>query len=527
MISLCFPRFTTNLNDEEIKKKLEKLHLYCSTPMLDSQLSEPKKDKELKLFSEIIHKASCSQLLSQDFNVLVNCAIKILSKYSRYHIPDIEVSGKKQNSIYQVAKDNFVKLLSIYPKEKLDDVAKIVLTIIDNQNFWPTRKLCAEIIICLIDLGISGSLVYHELCDKIEFPNVSTDVDIKLVVKVLYESLENYKWPEDEETVIFLKRLLNMFNKSLKSASKKTKDMAYTNLRACLELSVRYLIRNIANNHRMVAIEYMSSWAIKKDMYDDFILNYGSTLEYAAYMHQGTSLTDTLNADILSMLMLMIGSNIRFVSLLGNRIFQYLIDSNKNQMLFNNPKIFFQGMHLSMKPCKYNREDKQLLKKHREIIHESLIRSFVNHKSTRLNVETTYCTVCLLIVAIPCGFTAAAICCLMMNLQDIVLNKLEKTERKELYHLHAIIISVITFICWIEEAEHFHEYMNKIVMERAQWAPHLNPPLQSYYNFASHHLLWDKPELFPIDWEVRYGLWKRFRLNISTKTKKVLYVVDK
>ena len=76
-------------------------------------------------------------------------------------------------------------------------------------------------------------------------------------------------------------------------------------------------------------------------------------------------------------------------------------------------------------------------------------------------------------------------------------------------------------MCWIHEAQDFHDYVNKIVMERAQWAPHLNPPLQSHYNFAVHHVLWDKPELFFVDWEVRYGLWKRFRLHESSTEKTI------
>jgi hypothetical protein len=62
-------------------------------------------------------------------------------------------------------------------------------------------------------------------------------------------------------------------------------------------------------------------------------------------------------------------------------------------------------------------------------------------------------------------------------------------------------------------------------MERAQWAPHLNPPLQSHYKFAEHHILWNKSELFLVDWEVRYGLWRKFRLNeiVRCRTTSIFY----
>lgn len=48
---------------------------------------------------------------------------------------------------------------------------------------------------------------------------------------------------------------------------------------------------------------------------------------------------------------------------------------------------------------------------------------------------------------------------------------------------------------------------------RAEWAPHLNPPLKPSYEYAQHHILWNKPELFFEDWEARYGLWKCFRVK--------------
>lgn len=96
--------------------------------------------------------------------------------------------------------------------------------------------------------------------------------------------------------------------------------------------------------------------------------------------------------------------------------------------------------------------------------------------------------------------------------------------RTESYHIHAVIISVLSFICWINRAKDFHDYINRIVMERAQWAPHLNPPIQTSYRFAVHHVLWYKPELFLIDWEVRYGLWKRFRLDKKHEVRKTITI---
>lgn len=61
---------------------------------------------------------------------------------------------------------------------------------------------------------------------------------------------------------------------------------------------------------------------------------------------------------------------------------------------------------------------------------------------------------------------------------------------------------------------------------RAEFAPHLNPPLKSSYEYAQHHVLWNKPELFFEDWEVRYGLWKCFR-GKGVKHKKKMPKISK
>lgn len=57
----------------------------------------------------------------------------------------------------------------------------------------------------------------------------------------------------------------------------------------------------------------------------------------------------------------------------------------------------------------------------------------------------------------------------------------------------------------------FYEYINTIIDRRAEFAPHLNPPLKRIYEYNQHHVHWDKPELFFEDWEARYGLWKCFK----------------
>lgn len=417
MISICFPHYLTQLDNNELADRIQKLNNCCLNQSPENHCTKSKKDKELQLMTEIINKSSISQLHAQDPRNLISCAIEILLKYS-----NAQTSPRKSKSRYQTAKDNYKKLLKIFAAQG-EEIAKIVIDVIHNKDLWPRRRVCVDVVASLLESDSTGVLVHHEICNKIE----SKDAGVKPILKVLYELLDTYAWPETEETVGFLERLLGLYYKSLHDASTDPSENAlFAGLRGSLELCLRHAIQNTSNSQLLVIIQRMAHWSIQEAIDDDAVLNYGSTLEYAAYMHRGDSLANTLTSEILRLLMQMIGSPVRFVSLLGNRVLQHLVDRGDNKALFSMPKIFFEDMQLNLKISEHHREDKMFLRQHREIIHCSLTKSVINHRSSRLNLETTYCTICLLAIEIPCGFTAAALCCLMMNLQDVIMKQPER-----------------------------------------------------------------------------------------------------
>jgi hypothetical protein len=288
-------------------------------------------------------------------------------------------------------------------------------------------------------------------------------------------------------------------------------------LKKSLEVCLRNILKHLSNEQVLVIVQHMCSWTIAVGATDEIILEFGSTLEYAAYIHQAGFYEQTLTPIIFPLLMQMVGSSNRLTSLLGNRVLQYLLDRKDNRAIFDMPRIFFEHTRLNLHIVSCHKEDMLFFKLHRELLHDSLLKSLVNHSDSRMNLEMTYCTICLIAVEVPCGFTAAALVCLAMNLQEIILQQYD-SHLEVACHVHATIISIMSLLCWIHKAKVFYSYVNRIMMERAQWAPHLNPPIQSQYNFAVHHILWNKPELFFVDWEARYGLWKCFRLSDRQNT---------
>lgn len=126
-------------------------------------------------------------------------------------------------------------------------------------------------------------------------------------------------------------------------------------------------------------------------------------------------------------------------------------------------------------------------------------------------LEILHGILALIIIEVKSGFTASMVVCLAMNIQEYVLSKKFTGSLQSRFRLHAIVISLITLVCWIHQAKELYTYVFKIMSIRAVEAPFLNPPLTFTYNLADHHVLWNKKQLFFNDWELRFGLWKCFR----------------
>lgn len=150
------------------------------------------------------------------------------------------------------------------------------------------------------------------------------------------------------------------------------------------------------------------------------------------------------------------------------------------------------------------------------------------HSMNIVNLKVIYTILCSIILEVPCGLTAAAAACMLMSIQDMALNA-EKISTSSRYWMHAIVVSVMSLICWVHKAPVLYSYVNKIMYRRATEAPQLNPPIMHYYKIGRHNITWNKPTLFFEDWELRYALWKHFQqapVCILPTTRLVIIVCD-
>lgn len=165
---------------------------------------------------------------------------------------------------------------------------------------------------------------------------------------------------------------------------------------------------------------------------------------------------------------------------------------------------------MRLKVGKYDIKDKLFIRYHREKLNNNLLKAIKRHGTNIVNLKTIYTIVCCMVLEVPCGLTAAAAACIVMAIQDQALNG-ENIPAPCRYWLHAVVVSIMSLICWVHKGPVLYTYVNHIVARRAKEAPQLNPPLMYFYKIGRHHVTWNKPTLFFEDWELRYALWKHFQ----------------
>ncbi|CAH0552929.1 unnamed protein product [Brassicogethes aeneus] len=128
-------------------------------------------------------------------------------------------------------------------------------------------------------------------------------------------------------------------------------------------------------------------------------------------------------------------------------------------------------------------------------------------------LERVYCIICIYCCQLPSGSTAASVCCLAMGIQNHALADKDKMSFEHQSYLHAMAISLLSLVCHIHKADHFYNYVNKVIYNRAKMANHMLPPLKVACEYPRHLVLSNSSEFLLDKWEIRYGLWKSFRIK--------------
>jgi hypothetical protein len=100
---------------------------------------------------------------------------------------------------------------------------------------------------------------------------------------------------------------------------------------------------------------------------------------------------------------------------------------------------------------------------------------------------------------------------ILLKLQNFAIDKIEIFGPDQMNNIHALIISIMTLICYVTRAKTLSTYIHDIVAFRYDIMPELNPPLMK--RKGSKNEMNIKPELLLDKWELRYCLLKFYKLG--------------
>lgn len=414
---------------------------------------------------------------------------------------------------FSSAEKCFNGLISKLIPECLDVVIETVMNFFKIERLWKVEFICCEILVSLLSCKASPDYLMSKILDYLEETLNKNDAkEARHVMSVLYNILYEDFWKK--HGLNDLLRLMKLYHTSVHETL--TDDNQYYQLRRGFEMCLRRLFEIIENSELSNVITVMMNLCFDSELTKEAMFDFGSTVEYAACCYKTDFITVTIEPKNFEFLLNGIGSENSNRSILSCRILSRLLDRHNNYSEFNTPIIFFNDTTYNIQVGimdNVNASEKNFIKNFRELIQEKLHTAIIHHSHIRVNLESIYTVICLIAAEVPCGYTSALLVTVSLQIQQYVINNFNRITMTHSNQLHAMVLSIMTLLCWITRSKSFSDYIDIIVKRRCDEAPHLNPPLKVSYQYAQHHVRWNKDTLLFDPWELRYGLWKRFRCN--------------
>ncbi|XP_053686878.1 uncharacterized protein LOC128736420 [Sabethes cyaneus] len=467
--------------------------------------------KSLKILEHIVTHTDREVLQCiPEKQVVLECSLVLVQTYVAHLRLRHRFCDRFHRQPFANAKKCFQALIKLMIPEMQHLVIETILSFLQRENLWKVEFICVEILIMVLECQSPASLLLCKLVNYIENLLLKNDVtQTRHVVIVLQNIINKEHWSSVPHWSIA--KLLQIYHSSAIMGD--SKNQIYE-LRLGFEKCLRNLIKVLSNVELTKLIITMLPLTFDTALTNETMLEFGTTVEFAAatLVLSGSPLTEEVY--IVEYLVYYIRSELPTKSVLASRIFTKLLDRGNNFLQFSTPRIFHENTYYDIDINVYNPARKHIYEARRVLLERAFETAFELHSNRRMNLEVFYNVLCMLLVEIPCGFTACTIVCLLLKIQRSMLEPDDNKDNKQhTNYIHATIISIMTLINWIHRGPSLTAYVNGILNHRFDHAPHLNPPLKETYRYARHHITWNEPILFFDALELRYGLWKCFRIN--------------
>ncbi|XP_022832251.1 uncharacterized protein LOC111360535 [Spodoptera litura] len=458
-------------------------------------------------------------LQEQDFKPLLLCSLtlvyyfgmriklnRLISKYWHW-------CGRRR---FHQAETAFQITMDMLLPECNEATIKTTLKFFSDVQLWSFESFVEQILEVLLFFDRGKTTLFNMMLTDIHYVLF---IDMESVtrhrMRVLYNLLKSSNWViENGKLLPFVTRLLDFFAYSVSKDDGRTTQYRY--LRKGFEVCLRRIFERVENKHRKLIITTMLNWFSMVNMNQEHVLEFSTLLDHAAEFYQVGIYKDSFGQGLIEhVLVNLVGSSNATNSLVGCRLMLKFLDRQHNSQYLVIPTLFYEFSQVRLKVGDYDIKDKLFIRYHREKLNNNLLKAIKRHGTNIVNLKTIYTIVCCMVLEVPCGLTAAAAACIVMAIQDQALNG-ENIPAPCRYWLHAVVVSIMSLICWVHKAPVLYTYVNHIVARRAKEAPQLNPPLMYFYKIGRHHVTWNKPTLFFEDWELRYALWKHFQDTRTT-----------
>ncbi|KAM3968444.1 uncharacterized protein ACR2FA_004233 [Aphomia sociella] len=500
------------LQGTDLQENINQLH-HVFLPMDLNAAFHKSKVIAIKKLKYILRNCTRCHLQEAEFEDLLLCALTLVYyfgmrlKLSRLTSRFRYWCGKR---LFHKAEAAFQKTMDLLQPERSEKTIKITLNFFSQVALWPFESFIGQVLEVVLYFNRGKTTLFNLMLTDIHYVLFSDIISARHRMRVLYELLKSENWIIDKHKLLpFITQLLDFFAYSI--AKGDNKIVAYTYLRKGFEVCLRRIFERAENNDRLTIITTMLNWFSMVNMNDNDVLEFSSLLDHAAELYKVGAYSDSFREGLIDhVLSNLVGSSNSTYSLVGCRLLERFLDRQNNSSYLVLPIIYYEFSQVRLIVGVYNSSDKAFLRQYREKFHEHFLKAVKQHCNSTINLKALFALICCLVLEVPCGLTAATASCIVMAIQDYALNgeNLSATCR---YWMHAIVVSVMSMICWVHKAPVLYRYVNQIISRRAKEAPQLNPPLMHFYKIGNHHVTWNKPTLFFEDWELRYGLWKHFQ----------------
>uniref|UniRef100_A0A182QA38 Uncharacterized protein n=1 Tax=Anopheles farauti TaxID=69004 RepID=A0A182QA38_9DIPT len=524
-LSALFSR--KKLSSAKTRLLVDQLKTSCGI-FLDPTIRSPniQKTRALKILRKIVTRSPRHILqYIPERDAILECSLVLVQNYVAHLRLRPGPFKRFRREPFADAKVLFQAAIDLLVPEVLDEVIDTILKFLQTENLWKVEFICVEILLCVLECRSPTAPLLTKLMDRIEHFLALSDVgQVRHVLSVLQSVIVSQRWDLIEYSE--LSKLLRFYHSSVMIGT--SRNQIYE-LRRGFEKCLKNLIPLLSVADLNAFFIVMLPLAFDTDMSDEARIEFGSTVEYAASkmtLYDARKLQSSAEIDsfVVEYLVHYIAVTDPTRSILACKVLAKLLHRGQHHPpQFQSPTIFHMDTYYEIVLATEYTSLQRLLIEQRENLEQALLQAIELHSQRKMNLEVFYQLLCTLLVEVPGGFTASAVSCLLLKIQKKFLTfatdprttDLDEDEQQQQQHanrIHATVMALMTLINWIHRAGSMNAYITRVLNDRYDHAPSLNPPLREWYRYAPHHISWYERWLFFDTLEIRYGLWKCFRI---------------